>query len=67
MAVATQGHATTYDEIVTNRRDLTDAQFDEYKKGILDKKVEWEGTVFNVNIRKNWLDEKSFEAPNRYE
>ncbi len=59
MVVATQGYAATYNEIVNNYRSLTDAQFDEYKRGLLDTKVQWEGTVYNVTG--NWLDE-NFEV-----
>jgi len=53
------GHATSYNEIIINHKNLTGAQFDEFKKSILDEKVEWEGTVYNVT--KNWLDE-NFEV-----
>ena len=38
MAAATQGHATTYNQIVINNKNLTDAQFNEYKKSLLDQK-----------------------------
>lgn len=44
----------SYKEIDKNCQNLTDAQFSEYSKSLIGKRVTWTGKVTNVS--KNWLD-----------
>lgn len=46
--------ALSYEEIDQNCQNLTDAQFSEYSKSLIGKRVTWTGKVTDVS--ENWLN-----------
>ena len=46
--------ALSYEEIDRNCQNITDAQFSEYSKTLVGKRVTWTGKVTDVS--ENWLD-----------